>query len=155
MLSRAQPSPMIDAGMPITSPRAMSGQQGLPRNVAASQGLPFTNFINPFSTMWMGFLDQQVDASAPAQNVTFVGGGGIKVTNAAAGSYFDNGSIQHLSHVLLDLQQFYVDGNTPDDPNADHREPYSERIQYMFDSPAEAQEDPTDPFRDGGGPRNL
>jgi len=145
---------VFDAGMTITSTRAMFVQQGLPRNVAASQGLPFTNFINPFSTMWMGFVDQQVDASAPAQNVTFVGGGGIKVTNAAAGSYFDNGSIQHLSHVLLDLRQFYLDGNAHDYPAADHREPFDERVQYMFQSPAEAPED-ADPFTDGGGPRSL
>jgi hypothetical protein len=155
MLSRAQPSPVFDAGMTITSTRSMFVQIGLPRNVAASAGLPFASFINPFSPMWMGFADQQVNASAPAQNVTFVGGGGIKVTNAAAGSYFDNGSIQHLSHVLLDLRQFYLDGNSPDDPTADHREPFEERIQYMFEAPPQVQEDPTDPFTDGGGPRNL
>jgi hypothetical protein len=154
MLGRAQASPVFDAGMTITSTRAMFVQMGLPRNVAATQGLRFADFVNPFSPMWMGFADQQVDASAPPQNVTFVGGGGIKLTNAAAGSYFDNGAIQHLSHVLLDLQQFYVDGNTPDE-NVDHREPFSERVQYMFESPAPLQEDATDPFRDGGGPRNL
>jgi hypothetical protein len=154
MLSRTQPSPVFDAGMTITSTRAMFVQQGLPRNVASTQGLPFAEFVNPFSPMWMGFADQQVDASAPAQNVTFVGGGGIKLTNAAAGSYFDNGSIQHLSHVLLDLRQFYLDGNTPDE-DVDHREPFSERIQYMFESPEQVAEDPNDPFRDGGGPRSL
>jgi hypothetical protein len=153
MLSRAQPSPVFDAGMTITSTRAMFVQVGLPRNVAASAGLPFTSFINPFSPMWMGFADQQVNASAPAQNVTFVGGGGIKVTNAAAGSYFDNGAIQHLSHVLLDLRQFYLDGRDPEE--GDVREPFSERIQYMFESPAQVQEDAGDPFTDGGGPRNL
>src|SRR5262249_40749786 len=127
MLSRAQPSPVFDAGMTITSTRAMFVQIGLPRNVAESQGLPFASFVNQFSPMWMGFADQQTNASAPAQNVTFVGGGGIKVTNAAAGSYFDNGAIQHLSHVLLDLRQFYLDGNSPDQ-NVDHREPFEERI---------------------------
>jgi hypothetical protein len=154
MLSRAQPSPVFDAGMTITSTRAMFVQIGLPRNIAASQGLSFTRFVNPFSPMWMGFVDQQVNASAPAQNVTFVGGGGIKVTNAAPGSYFDNGSIQHLSHVLLDLQQFYVDGTPPENPGDDVREPFEERLQYMFESPPQVQED-ADPFTDGGGPRNL
>jgi hypothetical protein len=155
MLGRAQPSPVFDAGMTITSTRAMFVQMGLPRNVAATQGLVFADFVNPFSPMWMGFADQQVNASAPPQNVTFVGGGGIKLTNAAAGSYFDNGSIQHLSHVLLDLRQFYVDGTPPEEPGDDVREPFSERLQYMFESPPQVQEDPTDPFRDGGGPRNL
>jgi hypothetical protein len=110
-----EPSPRFFAGMTITSSRAMFVQRGLPRSIANSQRLPFATFVNPSSPMWMGFADQQVDASAPAQNVTFVGGGGIKLTNSQAGNYFDNGSIQHLSHVLLDLQQFYVDGRDPDE----------------------------------------
>ena len=38
-----------------------------------------------------------------------------KLTNARPGSYFDNGSIQHLSHVLLDLEQFYLNGRDPDE----------------------------------------
>jgi len=153
LVGRAVASPRFDAGMTITSTRAMFVQMGLPRNVAFSNGLPFQGFVNPFSSMWMGFLDQQVDASAPAQDVTFLGGHGIKLTNATAGSYFDNGAIQHLSHVFLDLQQFYLDGNSPDE-NVDHREPWEERIQYMFESPVQVEGDPNDPFRDGGGPRN-
>jgi hypothetical protein len=145
-------SPRFVAGMSITSSRAMFVQRGLPRSVADSQHLSFASFVNPNSPMWMGFADQQVNASAPAQNVTFVGGGGIRLTNSQAGNYFDNGAIQHLSHVLLDLQQFYVDGRDPDE--GDVREPFSERIQYMFESPQQVPED-ADPFTDGGGPRNL
>jgi hypothetical protein len=148
-------SPQFDAGLTITSTRAEFVQMGLPRKMADQQSLPFASFVNPFSPMWMGFADQQVDASSPAQDVTFVGGHGIRLSNANAGDYFDNGAIQHLSHVLLDLKQFYVDGNSPDEPHADHREPFDERVQYMFQSPAEAQEDGRDPFRDGGGPRDL
>ena len=154
MQGRTQASPVFDAGMTITSTRAMFVQMGLPRNIADTQGLSFAKFVNQFSPMWMGFVDQQVNASAPAQNVTFVGGGGIKVTTAAAGSYFDNGAIQHLSHVLLDLQQFYVDGTPQEQPGDDVREPFSERLQYMFEAPPQVQED-ADPFTDGGGPRNL
>jgi hypothetical protein len=149
---RTVASPVFDAGMTITSSRAMFVQLGLPRNVAGQNSLPFQSFINPFSSMWMGFVDQQVDASAPAADVTFLGAHGIKLTNAAAGSYFDNGAIQHLSHVLLDLQQFYIDGRDPEE-DPDTREPFSERVQYMFETPPQAQED-ADPFTDGGGPRN-
>jgi hypothetical protein len=149
---RFEPSPRFFAGMTITSSRAMFVQRGLPRSIANNQRLAFASFVNPSSPMWMGFADQQVDASAPAQNVTFVGGGGIRLTNSRAGNYFDNGSIQHLSHVLLDLQQFYVDGRDPDE--GDVREPFSERLQYMFESPEQVRED-ADPFTDGGGPRNL
>ena len=143
-------SPRFDAGLTITSTRLMFVQPGLPRNMAARNGLSFESFVNPFSPMWMGFADQQVNASAPAQNVTFVGGGGIKLTNATAGDYFDNGAIQHLSHVLLDLEQFYLNGNAEDDP----REPFDERVQYMFESPQQVEQ-ASDPFLNGGGPTNL
>jgi hypothetical protein len=145
-------SPRFDAGMTITSKRFMFVQMGLPRNMAAQNNLPFQSFVNPFSPMWMGFADQQADASSPASDVTFVGGHGIKLTNAQPGNYFDNGAIQHLSHVLLDLEQFYLNGRDP--AEGDAREPFSERIQYMFTVPAAMQE-ADDPYLDGGGPRNL
>ena len=154
LVGRPIASPRFDAGMTITSTRAMFVQMGLPRYVAGANSLPFADFVNPFSPMWMGFADQQVDASAPAQDITFLGGHGIKLTNAQPGNYFDNGAIQHLSHVLLDLQQFYLDGREPD-ADVDHREPFDERLQYMFQSPEQVPPDPNDPFRDGGGPRTL
>src|SRR5690242_2631004 len=49
MLGRAQPSPVFDAGMTITSTRSMFVQQGLPRNIAATLGLSFADFVNPAS----------------------------------------------------------------------------------------------------------
>ena len=97
--SRAFPQPYCDDRASV-----------VPKLTAA--GLRFASFVNPNTPMWMGFADQQVNASSPAQDVTFLGGHGIKLTNAVAGNYFDNGAIQHLSHVLLDLQQFYLDGNS-------------------------------------------
>jgi hypothetical protein len=153
LVGRSIPSPRFDAGMTITSSRAMFVGQGLPRFLAGREGFPWANFVNVSSPMWMGFADQQVDASAPAQDVTFVGGHGIRLSNARAGDYFDNGAVQHLSHVLLDLQQFYLDGRDPEE--GDVREPFSERLQYMLESPEQVAEDPRDPFDNGGGPRNL
>jgi hypothetical protein len=155
LVGRSISSPQFDAGMRITSSRAMFVQIGLPRYIAASVGLSFSTYVNSDSSMWMGFLDQQVDAAAPAQNVTFVGGGGINLSNATAGSYFDNGAIQHLSHNLMDLEQFYEDGNNQDEPDADHREPFDERVQYMFHSPPVVEQNPDNPFYNGGGPQNL
>ena len=62
-----------------------------------------------------------------------------RFTDARAGDYFFNGSIQHLSHVILDLAKWYD-------------ETYSERVQYMFRSnPAPAASN-ADEFTDGGGP---
>jgi hypothetical protein len=147
-------SPRFDAGMTVTSKRFMFVQMGLPRNVAEQNRLPFASFVNPFSPMWMGFADQQVNASSPPADVTFLGAHGIKLTNAGAGDYFDNGAIQHLSHVLLDLEQFYLNGREPEEGSTDTREPFDERIQYMFTIPPEVPPDPNDPFTDGGGPRN-
>jgi hypothetical protein len=152
MLSQTIASPVFDAGMTITSRRYMFAQIGLPKNLAHANNLAFADNINEFSPMWMGFADQQVNASAPAPVVTFAGANGIKLTNANPGDYFDNGSIQHLSHVLLDLQQFYLDGRGD---NTDHREPFDERVQYMFTVPPLAQPNPTDPFTDGGGTMSL
>src|SRR6267154_2152322 len=47
--------------------------------------------VNPRSPMWMGFVDQQVDASAAAPTVTFRGANGVRLTTAQAGDYFNNG----------------------------------------------------------------
>src|SRR5262249_16556021 len=79
------------------------------------------------------------------------------LTNKVAGNYFDNGSIQHLSHVIQDLAQFYA---TPaqDPPDG---EPYTERVQYMFRSNTKGTADglPNDGFADhftnGGRPASL
>jgi len=139
------------------TPRLMFQQIGLPRRVADSVRLPFAGRVNPQTPMWMGFADQQVNASGPAQIVTFVGNSSARLTTAAAGSYFDNGSIQHLSHVIQDLVKFYA---TPaQDPPAG--ETFLERVQYMFRSnqrgtidglPADGN---ADQFTNGGGPAFL
>jgi hypothetical protein len=108
--------------------------------------------------MWMGFGDQQADSSGPAQIVTFVGNPSARLTTARPGDYFDNGSIQHLSHDILDLPQFY---QLPAQDPAGVGEPFTERVQYMFRSnqtgtahglPSEGN---ADQFRDGGGPAFL
>ncbi len=82
--------------------------------------------------MTMGFVDQQVDASAAAAAVTFVGTTHGKFTTAQAGDYFDNGSIGHFSHDIEDLYQFYSTPNQ--DSNRPGGEPFTERVQYMFHS---------------------
>jgi hypothetical protein len=154
LVGRAINSPRFDAGMRITSSRAMFVQIGLPRYVAANAGFAWQSFVNSDSPMWMGFADQQTNAAAPPSNVTFAGGDGIHLSTAKPGSYFDNGSIQHLSHVLMDLEQFYLNGKNPDE-GPDTREPFDERVQYMFHSPAPVEQNPDDPFFNGGGPTNL
>ncbi|MGH2509295.1 MAG: DUF7405 family protein, partial [Ktedonobacteraceae bacterium] len=146
-------------------------QPGLPRQLAnelAADGVaPFTIInteINPASSMWMGFVDQMLNGSAPkASNVTFAGTGpnstgtgAATLTSAQAGDYFDNGAIQHLSHDLDDLEQFYTKEGAPNFP--DGPETFSERVQYMFSSQLSNgshafpfPQDPNDAFTNGGG----
>ncbi|GAA3435343.1 hypothetical protein [Kutzneria kofuensis] len=153
LVGRPIASPRFDAGLRITSSRAMFVQIGLPRYIAANAGLSFASFVNPHSPMWMGFADQQVDASAPAQNVTFVGGGGIHLSTATAGSYFDNGAVQHLSHDLLDLEQFTSTAATP--TRARTRASRSTSGSSTCSTPPRRRAEPNDPFYNGGGPTNL
>lgn len=124
-----------------TTIRTQFTQIGLPRRVANQNGLSFAGSINPQTPMWMGFSDQQVAASGPAAIVTFLGNSSARLTTASSGSYFDNGSIQHLSHDIQDLAAFY---KSPD-------EPFSERVQYMFRSDPIPSLGNADQFTDGGG----
>ncbi len=124
-----------------TTIRTQFTQIGLPRQVANQNNLPFAGRVNPTTPMWMGFSDQQVAASGPAPIVTFVGNSSARFTTATSGSYFDNGSMQHLSHVIQDLNQFY----------AQPAEPFTERVQYMFRTDPIPSLGNQDQFTDGGG----
>jgi hypothetical protein len=139
---RFVPSPAFNGLLKNTSTRVMFQQVGLPRKVADSNKLPYASKINPKSPMFMGFFDQQVNGSAvSAADVTLAGTNTARLSTAKSGDYFDNGSIQHLSHNIDDLAQFYADD-----------EPYTERVQYMFRSNPIPSEGNTDQFTDGGGP---
>ncbi len=136
------PSPAFRKLFSITSTRVMFVQPGLPRKVAHTAGLSFAGSVNPQSSMWMGFVDQQVSGGGPADITTFQGNSSASLTTTTSGDYFFNGSVQHLSHVIQDLQQFYAN---PD-------EPYTERVQYMFRSNPIPSQGNTDQFTNGGGP---
>jgi len=151
---RSVPSPAFNGLFSFQAPRVNFVQPGLPRQLANQHNFSFATEINPTSSMWMGFVDQQVNASASPAVVTFAGTSAAVLTTARAGDYFDNGSIQHLSHVLEDLPQFYNK-----DPNAfTGAEPFSERVQYMFNSKMSNgqpglpyPQNPSDNFLNGGG----
>jgi hypothetical protein len=138
---RVKPSGLREL-LHVTSRRLMFQQVGLPRRVADHHRLHYAGSINKQSPMWMGFADQQVTGTGPAQAVTFAGNASALLTTARSGDYFDNGSIMHLSHVIEDLGQFYS-------------EPYVERVQFMFRSnPVPAFGTP-EQYPDGGGPSFL
>ncbi|HVB42742.1 MAG TPA: hypothetical protein VNF47_08575 [Streptosporangiaceae bacterium] len=146
------PSPDFNGLFSFKTPRLNFVRPGLPRQVAEVNNFSFQDQINPASSMWMGFVDQQVAGSAPSgATVTFAGTPTAQLTTARAGDYFDNGAIQHLSHNIMDLAQFY---NT----SAASPETFSERVQYMFRSKTNDDtpglpfpQDPNDPFTNGGG----
>ena len=152
-------SPHFHGLLSFQTPRVQFMQIGLPRAMADNAGFEFAGRINPASTMAMSFVDQQTNASGPAQIVTFVGNSSAKLTNAMPGDYFDNGSIAHFSHDIVDLYQFYA--LPGQDPRHDEGEPFTERCQYMFRSnqlgtpngiPAKGN---ADQFTDGGGPAYI
>jgi hypothetical protein len=134
-------SPDFDQLFTITSSRLMFQQMGLPRKVADAYRLAYAARVHDQSPMWMGFADQQVDGSGPAAITTFQGNASARLTNTVAGDYFYNGAIQHLSHVIEDLGQWYAND-----------EPYTERAQYMFRSNPIPSLGNADQFTNGGGP---
>ena len=127
---RGVPSPNFNGLFTFQAPRIQFVQIGLPRKMAVNYGFQFASQINPNSSMAMGFVDQQNNASGPAAITTFVGNSSAKLTNATIGSYFDNGSIAHFSHDIEDLYQFYLLPNQ--DPRHPDGESFQERCQYMF-----------------------
>jgi len=139
------PAPTLGGLLAFTSQRMMFQQPGLPRRVADQHQLPYASRIHPRSPMWMGFADQQATGSGPAAITTFQGNASARFTATQPGDYFANGAIQHLSHVILDLVEFYAD---PD-------EPFTERVQYMFRSNPIPSTGNADQFADGGGPSFL
>jgi len=155
------PSPDFDFLFNFQTPRLQFTQPGLPRKVLddAAQRNPaayeYHVRVNPDSPMFFGFADQQTNASAAAQVVTFQGSSEGVFTTAKAGDYFDNGSIAHFSLDIEDLFQFYL---LPAQDPTGEGEPFTERVQYAFRSnqlgtpngiPSAGN---TDQFKDGGGP---
>ncbi|HKT03842.1 MAG TPA: hypothetical protein VJT31_30295 [Rugosimonospora sp.] len=145
-------SPRFGGLLTFTSTRHMFVQIGMPQAVAQQNHLPFANFIQHQSPMWMGFADQQTNASGPAPICTFAGNSSARLTNAVAGDYFDNGAIQHLAHDIIDMLQWFDMASPTSTPDTDGV--FTERVQYMFHSPA-MNPGRSDQFTDGGGPAFL
>ena len=136
------PAPAFHGLLEFTSSRLMFAQRGLPRKIADAHNLSFAARIHPESPMWMGFADQHVSGAGPAPIVTFQGNDEARFTDTRTGDYFFDGSIQHLSHLILDLAEWYD-------------ETYAERVQYMFRSNPIPSIGNADEFTDGGGPAFL
>jgi hypothetical protein len=145
-------SPAWDGLLTFTSSRHMFVQMGLPKAIAHKHSLPFADFIQHQSPMWMGFADQQVNGSGPAPICTFAGNASAHLTTAVAGDYFDNGSMQHLSHLILDMLQFFAMKTPTSAPGEDGK--FIQRVQYAFHAPNIAPGNKNQ-YTDGGGPSLL
>jgi hypothetical protein len=146
-------APRFSGLLEFTSSRAMFVQQGLPRSVADQNSLPYARTMQPDSPMWMGFFDQHTNGAGPPEICTFAGNSSAHLTSAVTGDYFDNGSIQHLSHNIIDMLQWFDMPSATSPPGADAS--YDERVQYMFHAPSINPGNEDDQFTDGGGPSIL
>lgn len=140
---KSVPSPAFNNLFTFTSARLMFLQLGTPATLAKQHSLPYASQINNKSPMWMSFSDGQVAGSGPAEITTFQGNASATFTTAKAGDYFYDGSIQHLSHLILDMEQFYLN------------EPYVQRCQYMFRSNPVPSPGYGNQYKNGGGPTFL
>jgi len=141
LAGRSIASPRFTVGMTFTSFRPMFGQMGLPRQIANQQRFTYAGVVNARSPMWMSFVDQQTNASASGARVAFSGN---NLTNGTAGRYLDNGAIQHLSHNIQDLHQFYdVDEafGANGQPVFGDDAAFTEKVQYMYHAPNIANPD--------------
>ena len=150
-------SPAFSGLINFQTTRVQFVQRGLPRLLADANGFEYASRINPNSPMWMGFADQHTSGAGPAAICTFAGNGSAHLTNKFPNHYFGLGGIQHLSHDIEDLYQFYAL------PNQDSRhsdgEDAPERLMYMFRANQAGTPDglpapfnASDPFKDGGCP---
>lgn len=151
---RTVPSPDVGDLLDLNEGRVMFVQRGMPRRLADEAELVFADRIHPESPMWMGFADQQVSGSGPPEITTFDGTSSARFTTTRSDDYFSGGSVQHLSHVILDLEQFYL-GEADAEEEEDEDEFFVERVQYMFRSTPPPSEGFEDQFTDGGGPAFL
>jgi hypothetical protein len=145
-------SPAWTGLLRFTSSRHMFVQMGLPKSIAQKHSMPFANFIQHQSPMWMGFADQQVNGSGPARICTFAGNPSAHLTSAVTGDYFDNGAIQHLSHLILDMLQFFAMKTPTSAPGEDGT--FIQRVQYAFHAP-NLVPGGKNQYADGGGPSLL
>lgn len=131
-----------------TSSRLVMNVAGLPRLLANASGQQYEERVNPEARLWMGFDDHQTGSDAPAAITTFAGTDEARLTTAAAGDYLALASVVHLSHVILDLEQYYLpDVNNPTDTEAS----YTKRVQYMFRASDPPPLGNLDQFTNGGG----
>jgi hypothetical protein len=151
MLGRTQRVPRFDAGMTITSTRAMFVQMGLPRTSPPPRACR--------SPLRQPVLPDVDGLRRPAgQRQRAAAGGHLPRRQRHQADQRHGRQLLrqrlHPAPVARAAGPATVLRGRTRPRRGRRREPFSERLQYMFESPPQVAEDPNDPFRDGGGPRN-
>ncbi len=101
----------LDGLFEITSIRkgfvggGLGGQQSLPKRMALKAGIPGARRIPDTAQLFLGFTSTQRSALGPdaIANLETLPG----LTDQWPGGYFRNGTTMHVSHLYLDLEQWY------------------------------------------------
>lgn len=101
------PSPALHGLIAFTSVRLGFLGTGLPARLASALALPWRPAVDARASSWTGFVHGEVDGTTPAAAVTLQNG-----CHAPRGSYFHDGTIQHLRRAVVDFGGFrVVDGD--------------------------------------------
>src|SRR5262245_39204188 len=83
----------------------MDGGRGFPKEMAMAAGVPGADLIPDGSELFLGFTSTQKHALGPPQIVNFET---LGLVDLGPRSYFRGGTHMHLSHVLEDLETWYL-----------------------------------------------
>jgi hypothetical protein len=84
---------------------AFDGGPSLPRQMALAAGVPGAELIPPGSELFLGFTSTQKAAFGPGKIANFETLGYVDLRDSG---YFREGTHMHLSHVVEDLEAWYV-----------------------------------------------
>jgi hypothetical protein len=128
LAGRAAPEADLSDLFAVTSVRTGFIGAGLPRRMAEQAGLAVASQIPQEAPLFMGFTSTQRLGQAEETAVRFEGlpdAAFPPLTTARPGDYFAGGTTLHLSHLVEDLDGWYL-------------LPYAERLARMFNPGASA-----------------
>jgi len=102
------------------------GSRSLPKRMAVAAGVPGADLIPETSELFLGFTSTQKAGLGPPKIANFETLGYVDL---GPGRYFEHGTHMHLSHLLEDLEFWYL--------QFDHRERVDTTFRPGLDVPAE------------------
>lgn len=93
----------------VTSVRRGFAGRGVPKVMGARLGIPGAEHVPEGAMLFMGFTSSHKDGLAPGNLASFETLPGY--TDVRVGDYFAGGTAQHLSHIAINLEQWYSMGH--------------------------------------------